>query len=131
MSLYVDTSALLKLYFDEPEATECRRVLRSEADLTTSMLTLVEVRRRISLHLDRHEREQARREFRHDWENMEVVRLSDEIVERGAEIAEATGARSLDALHLGAAERVSDRVLTYDRRQAEAARALGLTVLGV
>jgi len=130
VSAYVDTSALLKLYFDEPDTRECRRLLRSEVDLATSMLTLVEARRRIALHLDPQARERARREFQHDWENMDVVRLSDEIVERGAEIAEATGVRTLDAVHLGAAERVSDRVITYDRRQADAARALGFTVLG-
>jgi predicted nucleic acid-binding protein len=53
--------------------------------------------------------------------------------EGAAGIAEATGARSLDALHLSAARRVGAPAvafLTFDRRQAHAARQLGFTVLG-
>jgi predicted nucleic acid-binding protein len=44
------------------------------------------------------------------------------------------GARTLDALHLAAAERAGGRslpVLTFDVRLAEAARRLGFAVLGV
>lgn len=51
-----------------------------------------------------------------------------------ADIAETTGARTLDTLHLAAASRVGSQAinfLTYDRRQAQVARAMGLTVLGV
>ena len=48
-------------------------------------------------------------------------------------IAEQTGARTLDALHLGAAQRVGGQAVTYltfDVRQGQAARNLGLTVIG-
>jgi predicted nucleic acid-binding protein len=50
-----------------------------------------------------------------------------------AAIAESTGARTLDALHLAAARRAGGPVvafLTFDVRQAQAARALGFTVVG-
>jgi predicted nucleic acid-binding protein len=50
-----------------------------------------------------------------------------------AAIAELTGARTLDALHLAAAQRVGGPAvpfLTFDVRQARAARGLGLTVVG-
>ena len=49
--------------------------------------------------------------------------------EPAATIAEATGVRTLDALHLAAAQRVSEpgvTFLTLDLREAQAARALGL-----
>jgi predicted nucleic acid-binding protein len=50
-----------------------------------------------------------------------------------AEIAEITGVRSLDALHLAAASRVGRDAITflaYDLRLAQAARELGFRVLG-
>jgi hypothetical protein len=58
----------------------------------------------------------------------------DTISYPSAQIGEATGCRTLDALHLAAAMRVggpgSITVLTFDVRQAQAARTLGLGVAG-
>jgi predicted nucleic acid-binding protein len=48
-------------------------------------------------------------------------------------MAEATGARTLDALHLAAAQRIGGGALpfvTADLRQAQIARSLGWVVLG-
>jgi predicted nucleic acid-binding protein len=48
-------------------------------------------------------------------------------------LAEATGARTLDAIHLASAGRVaapSMRLVTFDVRMAAVARTLGLTVVG-
>lgn len=59
--------------------------------------------------------------------------LTEDRDELAASIAEQTGVRSLDALHLGAAQRVGRQAitfLTFDLRQAQAARNLGLTVVG-
>ena len=75
----------------------------------------------------------ARRQFERDWANTAVVELTHEVCEAAAELAEVTGARSLDALHLGAAKVVGGGALpivTFDLRQAQAARALGWVVLG-
>ena len=50
-----------------------------------------------------------------------------------ASIAEETGLRSLDSIHVASARRISDAEITFitvDARQAEVARSLGLTVLG-
>jgi predicted nucleic acid-binding protein len=50
-----------------------------------------------------------------------------------AELAELTGTRSLDALHLAAAQRAGApvvRLLTFDVRQATTARSLGWAVAG-
>lgn len=60
--------------------------------------------------------------------------LYEAVCEAASEIAEVTGIRSLDALHLGAARRLgvgSLPLVTFDLRQALAARSLGWTVLGV
>jgi predicted nucleic acid-binding protein len=65
---------------------------------------------------------------------MHVVELDETTCEIAADLAELTGARTLDALHLAAANRAGKgalTLLTFDIRQAQAARAVGLTVVGV
>jgi hypothetical protein len=54
--------------------------------------------------------------------------------ELAADVAEATGTRTMDAIHLGAALRLGTEaldLLTFDVRQAAAARGLGFRVIGV
>jgi predicted nucleic acid-binding protein len=71
--------------------------------------------------------------FTADWERMIVVELDREIYSRAADIAITLGVRTLDALHLAAAQRAGAHALpflTFDVRQANAARSLGWTVLG-
>ncbi|MGH2709533.1 MAG: type II toxin-antitoxin system VapC family toxin [Actinomycetota bacterium] len=134
MSLYVDTSALLKLYLDEADSEECERLLLSDPGWITARHTEVEVRRNLARELDGRALAGARDQFRRDWESMAVVELDEATCRLAAEIAEVTGARSLDALHLGAARRVGgDQIpfVTHDLRQAQVARSLGWTVLGV
>jgi predicted nucleic acid-binding protein len=62
-----------------------------------------------------------------------VVELTQEVCDAAADIAEVTQARTLDALHLGAAKTVGGGALpfvTFDLRQAQVARGLGWVVLG-
>lgn len=133
MALYLDASALLKVYLDEPEREEVRQLLLADPQWVSAAHLLVEVRRNLRRALDGLELDGARDEFRRHWNRMQVVELELALCERAAELAEATGARTLDALHLAAAERVGGRrirFLTFDQRQVDAARALGFTVLG-
>lgn len=133
MSTYVDASAFLKLYFEEPESPACRELLRSDPDWVTARHTLVEVRRALSRGLKGRELAEAQREFVRNWNRTMIVELTEDVCESAAQIAEASGLRTLDALHLGAAQHIgSGRVtlLTYDVRQAQAARGLGWSVLG-
>ena len=78
-------------------------------------------------------REAALALFTDDWMRMNVVELDAITCESAAAVSEVTGARSLDALHLAAAIRAGGpgmTVVTFDARQASAARALGLDVFG-
>ena len=66
-------------------------------------------------------------------EVLSVIELDEVTCEGAATVAEVTGVRTLDALHLAAAQRVGGPAvpfLTFDARQTQAARALGLTVVG-
>ncbi len=134
MTLYVDSSALLKRYVDEPDSAACERHLLADLTWVTARHTVVEVRRNLSRLLERSALDAAVQAFSADWARFYVVEIDQATCELAAEISEATGARTLDALHLAAATRVgvsAVSVLTYDVRQAQAARALGFTVLGM
>jgi uncharacterized protein len=134
MSLYLDSSALLKRYLDEPESAACEALLLADASWVTARHTWVEVRRNLSRLLAGEPLRAAREAFEADWARLHVVELDETTCDLAAEIAEATGARSLDALHLAAATRVGPAGLdfvTWDVRQAQSARALGLSVRGV
>jgi uncharacterized protein len=133
LSIYVDSSAFLKLYFEEPDSDRAEELLSADATWITARHTAVEVRRNLARELRATELAAAQRQFARDWQNTAVVELTAEVCEAAAELAELTGARTLDALHLGAARVVGAGALplaTFDLRQAQAARLLGWVVLG-
>jgi hypothetical protein len=133
VSLYVDTSALLKRYIEEDESAACEKTLLADASWVTARHTWVEVLRNLGRLLRGAERARVRNVFRADWSRMLVVELDSTTCERAGDLAETLQVRTLDALHLAAAERAGGGTLpfvTYDIRQAQAARSLGWTVLG-
>ena len=135
MTLYADASAILKLYLDEVDSDAARRFLRADPVWLSACVTVVEVRRNLARLLAGNELESARSEFGRDWAEVASLAIDDRTVGHAALLAERTGVRSLDALHLEAAARAgADEgvpVVTFDRRLADAARTLGWTVLGV
>ncbi len=133
MSLYVDSSALLKRYVEEPESDDCDAILRADPIVVTARHAFVEVQRTLARVLDGADLAAALDLFVADWSHFAVVELDDTTCLRSAELAITLGVKTLDALHLGAAQRVGGVALpflTYDLRQAQAARSLGWTVLG-
>jgi uncharacterized protein len=133
VSLYVDSSALLKRYVQEPDSEAAESLLRSDSSLLTARHTIVEVRRSLARLLDEPDAAAIRAAFGQDLEALSIVELDSATCDSAAAIAEVTGARTLDALHLAAAQRVGGAAvpfLTFDPRQAQAARSLGLTVIG-
>ena len=132
MSTYVDSSALLKRYVSEGDSAAADALLRADRELLTARHTVVEVRRNLARLLSGRALAAARRAFAEDLRSISIIELDETTCESAATIAETTGVRSLDALHLAAAQRVSAPgvgFLTFDLRQGQAARALGLTVL--
>lgn len=133
MTFYVDASALLKRYLSEPDSDAAERILLSDPEWVSARHTSIEVRRNLARRLRGRPLADAGVRFQADWEALAVVELTAAVCERAARLAEKSGARTLDALHLGAAQEVGSGALpfvTYDRRQAQAARSLGWTVLG-
>jgi hypothetical protein len=134
VSLYVDTSALLKRYIEEPESDVCERHLLADPTWITARHTWVEVRRNLARLCAGKALAEVREIFESDWSRFNVVEIDEETCAIAADIAEVTLARTLDALHLAALRRVGASevpLLTFDVRQARAARELGMKVLGV
>ncbi len=133
MSLYVDTSALIKRYVLEPDSDHCLGILKSDPLWITAQHTYVELRRNLARLLDHNDHARQVAAFLQDWSRMHVVTIDTQVAQHAADFAETSGIRSLDAIHLGAAYVVGSGslpILTYDIRQAQAARALGWPVLG-
>lgn len=133
MTTYVDTSVLLKRYVDEPDSDRAEELLAADPELVTGRHAIVEVRRNLARLLMATDAAAARVAFADDVAALSIVELDAATCETAAAVAEQTGVRTLDALHLGAALRLGTAItfLTFDARQAHAARALGFPVAGV
>ena len=132
MTLYADTSALLKRYVDEADSDRAAELLASDPQLVTGRHTVVELRRNLARMLPATAATAARAAFAEDLGSIAIVELDAATCELAATIAEQSGVRTLDALHLGAAKRLGTAMtfLTFDVRQAQAARSLGFSVAG-
>lgn len=132
MTLYVDSSALLKRYVEEPDSDRAIELLASDDVLVTGRHTVVEVRRNLARLLDPSAAAAARASLAEDLEAIAIIEADAATCELAATIAEQTGVRTLDALHLGAARRLGTSLtfVTFDVRQAQAARTLGFAVAG-
>jgi predicted nucleic acid-binding protein len=132
MSVYVDSRALLRRYVEEPDSATVDAILRSDPSLLTARHTVVEVRRNLARLLEVRDATAARSASIEDLAALAIVELDGITCDAAADIAEFTGARTLDALHLAAAQRAGGSAVgfvTFDVRQAQAARILGMTVL--
>ena len=133
MTTYVDSSALAKLYIDEPASALALDLISVDPVLVTSMLALVEVRRALARNFDGINLVRARELLEADLDQMALIQPTESTWSYAADIAEELNVRSLDALHLAIAKRLEIpalRFVTFDIRQAQAARMLGLNVVG-
>lgn len=132
MTLYVDSSALMKRYVDEHDSNAAIELMNSDPVLVTSRLTEVEVRRNLARLLNGDILDAQRQALSVDLDAFALVGLDPTTMNEAARIGEQTLCRSLDAIHLGAAMRSgrTTTVLTFDVRQARAAREVGLNVIG-
>ncbi len=133
MTLYVDSSALVKRYVDEPDRESAEVILASDPVLVSSWVTVVEVRRNLARLLDGADLRNALHHAETDFDAMALVNCDGSVCTAAAMIGETLGVRSLDAIHLATAQRLLISTLafvTFDLRQGQAARSLGLRVLG-
>lgn len=123
--VYLDSSALVKLVVAERESGALRDFLGRQPQRVSCALARTEVLRAVRP-LGPVAVETARRVLR----NVDLIRIDDALLD-AAGVLEPIGLRSLDAIHLAAAQLVAPTlhcVVTYDQRMADAAAALGFQV---
>lgn len=133
MTTYVDSSALLKRYLNEPDRDVAQDYLAADPVLVSSWVSVVEVRRNLVRHLSGSDLIERQSQATADFDGMAMVTCDEVVANAAAQIGETLGVRSLDAVHLASAQRlrVADLTfLTFDLRQAQAARSLGFIVRG-
>jgi uncharacterized protein len=123
--VYLDSSAIVKLVFVEPETAGLRRWLATRGERTSCALARTEVVRAVR---DLGPRAEATAQAA--LRDMNLIALDDNILDQAA-ILDPRILRSLDAIHIAAALSIGndlDEVVSYDRRMLEGARLLGLPI---
>lgn len=134
MTLYLDSSALAKRYVEEPDGEVVATILMSDDGWATGNHTYTEVSIALGRRLDDSTLVSAAARFELDWDTIRVVHLDGVLFRRAAAIGVEHRLRTLDALHLAAAERAGGEELTFatfDRRLGNAARSMGFPVVGI
>lgn len=138
--IYLDSSALAKLYVPEAESEKLDRYLRGRRGLILSDLAVTEVvsavaRRKREGELTAIQANKIRDALLHDADSGMFARQAlSPPVHREAErlllTTESVPLRTLDALHIALAlSGAASHVLTFDRRMAEAAVQIGLNAI--
>lgn len=108
MIVYLDTSALIKLYVKEEGTALVLKMLKSADLVATSKVAYVEARAAIArLRREGLLKEQAyqlvKESFQQDWNNYLLVELSNTVINMGGEMTESYKLRGFDAIHLASA----------------------------
>jgi len=141
MIVYLDTSALLKLYVEEIGTPAVVILVEQAEEVATARVTYVEARAALA----RHRREgalraadlrRAVRELDRKWETYNRVDLTDPLVHVAGSLAERHALRGYDAVHLAAALDLAIaggavEFATFDGRLTRAARRERLTVADI
>ena len=140
MILYLDTSALVKVYVEEAGSAGVREKADQAEGLATSRIAYAEARAALARKL--RERGLSRAGYRSvvddlngDWEDYFIVDVSDSVVKFAGDLAGKHALRGADAIHLASALRLrrqageSVRFLCFDGRLTTAAHKERLRIL--
>lgn len=136
MTLYLDTSSLVKLYVAETGTDAVRRLVEDAALIATSQIAYPETRaalarRRRERALSAGEFATAKGTFDADWAGYVAVEVTASLCREAGELAERLRLRGFDGVHLASFAEVVRRVgvrdarfSTFDDRLARAGRTL-------
>jgi predicted nucleic acid-binding protein len=140
MILYLDTSALLKKYFQETDSDEIIDRWREATGIVTSSVAYAEAL--ASIHRKKREVkfnngifEKILHLFRRDWNSFIRVEVTDELNDWIDKVVSHYPLRGFDAIHLASAlivhERLPEEFLfaCYDNKLLQAAQSAGLKTL--
>lgn len=142
MILYLDTSALAKLFISEPGSNQVAAAVGSSLAVATHRIAYVEMHATLgkAVRMGRAEPsslDRRLRDFEECWASIDVVEATDALVRRAAGLAIRHGLRGYDSVHLAAALAVHETMGpeapvcfgATDARLNDAARLAGLTLV--
>lgn len=132
MTLFLDTTALLGRFLEGPGRRVVLDAMEADQDWCASALAMSEVLMLVDrLGDDPARSDELRRALRDDWERTHVVPVDQLCLDRAAEIGRTQPVRTVDAVHLAAADRLPRpvRFVTFDPAQIPVAVALGFEVV--
>ncbi|ACA58767.1 type II toxin-antitoxin system VapC family toxin [Candidatus Desulforudis audaxviator] len=140
MILYLDTSALVKLYIREEGSEVTQRLLAASSVVATSKVAYAEARAALARAyrdsiLDNKKYTLAVSAFRDDWDRYFAVEVSDMLIGFAGDLAEKHSLRGFDAIHLASILTVKRQVKSpllaacWDARLWDAIRTCGIDVI--
>lgn len=132
MTLFLDTTALLGRFLDGPARPVVLAAMEADRDWCASALALSEALMLVDrLGDDPQRADELRRAVRDDWERLNVVPVDQRCLDRAAEIGRTQPVRTVDAIHLAAADRLPRPLTfaTFDPGQIPVALSLGFEVV--
>lgn len=135
MTLYCDSSSLLKIYIDEAHSDDVRRLVAAADTVVTSAIAFVEIRAAIGRavrerRLSRKSCETERKHLEEDWAAVVALWPDPSLLRLAADLAERFSLRALDGLHLASFQQLLERThddiefSSFDERLVKAARRL-------
>ena len=131
MTLFLDTTALLARYLDGPARPVVLEAMHADTVWCASALALSESLMLVDrLGDDPVRTDELRRALRDDWERTHVVPVDQRCLDRAAELGRTQPVRTVDAIHLAAADRLPRPLtfITFDPGQIPVAMSLGFEV---
>lgn len=121
MTLYLDTSSLIKLYVTEAGSDAVRRLIGEATVLATSLVAYAETRAALARlrregQLDAAAFASAKRQFEEQWPLYLAVEVTDTLCRAAGQLAEKYGLRGFDAVHLASFAEVARRAGPHDTR---------------
>lgn len=141
MILYLDTSALVKLFVEEKHSRRVRQAVAEARLITTHAIAYVEACAAFArLSSDRAKDAllpALRQRLDSQWETWEVIQVTEHLIRRAADLAGRHRLRGYDSVHLAAAEsafevfrdQVPFRVAVFDEQLAAAATRAGMPLI--
>lgn len=131
MILYLDTSALVKLYIDEEGTSLVRRLVQESSIVATSKVAYAEARSAFArAHreklIDTSTHDEIVAVLKQDWKSYFKLEITDELIDLAGELTLTHSLRGFDAIHLSSALTLSYMsnqkvtVLCFDMRLWEA-----------
>jgi predicted nucleic acid-binding protein len=121
VTLYLDTSSLVKLYIEEAGSDEVRDLVAGAAVIATSMVAYAETRAALARlrrrgNLSPAKLAVAKREFEADWPSFLTLDVSLTVSREAGAFAERYALRGFDALHLASFAEIARRAGAREAR---------------